>query len=217
MCFDFGKFALCLNHYARSLNLQKFCSEPWWHPFDPQTLIQALPLSRWVCIHCNPQSFNWKCLFKRMNRQNPHAFSPTLHLQLYHITSMSSSNPPMEPRNCTASECAHQMTSLSLQTRRCARSLRQKKWYIILIFSFFLLTYMCPLKETASSAAGPHKAKAGSQKENVSGSSKVCTCALGLNTFLHRVRPTVNPLSRLLTTRTIATLRRLFHPTQDIS
>ena len=43
---------------------------------------------------------------------------------------------------------------------------------------------MCSLKETASSAAGPHKAKAGSQKENVSGSSKVCTHAFGIKHIL---------------------------------
>ena len=39
---------------------------------------------------------------------------------------------------------------------------------------------MCSLKETASSAAGPHKAKAGSQKEKVSSSSKICTRAFGI-------------------------------------
>ena len=76
------------------------------------------------------------------------------------------------------------MPTLFLQTRRRARSLRQKKQYVILIFSFFLLTYMCSLKETASSTAGPHKAKAGSQKEKVSGSSKVCTCAFGIKHIL---------------------------------
>ena len=43
---------------------------------------------------------------------------------------------------------------------------------------------MCSLKETAASAVGPHKAKAGSQKEKVSGSSKVCTRAFGVKHIL---------------------------------
>ena len=43
---------------------------------------------------------------------------------------------------------------------------------------------MCSLKETAASAVGPHKAKAGSQKEKVSGSSKVCTRAFGIKHIL---------------------------------
>ena len=90
----------------------------------------------------------------------------------------------MEPRKRTASERALSNADPLLANKKARKELEAKKQYIISIFSFFLLTYMCSLKETASSTAGPHKAKAGSQKEKVSGSSKVCTCAFGIKHIL---------------------------------